>query len=541
MPGADWGLALLLAGLTVATRWPYRARLLPTWDAVQFALALERYDVVRHQPHPPGYILYVALGRLAEGVLGDPAVALGALAILASAAAVFLVYLLGWHLYGRGVALLAGLGLGASPLFWAYGVVGLPYAMEAALTTGIAVGAWRMGRGSARALVVSAVLLGLAGGVRQSMLLTMSPLWLGMAWRGFRRAGPVLAGVAVVALTTTAWLGPMLWLTGVGRYLEAGLDLYESTVRTTTLFGKDWSRNVTGLGAALLLGVGGFLPVLVWGLRRAPGRLVQGGDRATLLALWIAPALALYVGVHFGQFGYLLAVLPACYLVIGRTLVELGSGSPDVGAPRWGRRVGVGLALVVLLGAHVAFFTQARPVDVPVTTADASGAARVAADLRALYRFRLWSHSAAGLREQEAVIEDYVTAIRGGFDPRDTVLVTELGNPRSYPWFRHVMYYLPEYATYHLRVGGASPGYLVSRDLPSMAAVTAPRVPLPVTTRRVVWVVDEWNPGLPQPAGLEVHPLARGRSLYVLPLRRGTVDYAGYRLVPVTAVARLPG
>ncbi len=59
MPRGDWALALVLAGLTIATRWPYRARLLPTWDAVQFGLALERYDVVQHQPHPPGYILYV--------------------------------------------------------------------------------------------------------------------------------------------------------------------------------------------------------------------------------------------------------------------------------------------------------------------------------------------------------------------------------------------------------------------------------------------------------------------------------------------------
>ena len=71
MPCADWALALTLAALTVATRWPYRARLLPTWDAVQFALALERYDVVRHQTHPPGYILYVALGRLADATSID--------------------------------------------------------------------------------------------------------------------------------------------------------------------------------------------------------------------------------------------------------------------------------------------------------------------------------------------------------------------------------------------------------------------------------------------------------------------------------------
>ena len=540
MPGVDWAVGLVLAGLTVATRWPYRARLLPTWDAVQFALALERYDVVRHQPHPPGYILYVALGRLAQAVLGDPALALGTLAILASAAAVFLVYQLGWRLYGRGAALVAALGLGASPLFWAYGVVGLPYAMEAALTTGIAIGAWGMRRGSVRALVGSAILLGLAGGVRQSMLLTMSPLWLGMAWRGFRRPGPVLAGVGLIVLTTTAWLTPMLWLTGVGRYLAAGLDLYESTVRMTTLFGDDWLRNVTGLGAALLLGVGGFLPFLVWGLRRAPHRLLQGGDRAMLFALWTIPALALYVCVHFGQLGYLLALLPACYLVVGRTLIGLGSGRVDAIAPGLGHRVWVGLTLIVLLGAHIAFFTRARPLDAPVAAADASGAARMAADLRALYRFRVWSHSAAGLREQEAVIEDYMAAIRGRFDPRDTVLVTELGNPRSYPWFRHVMYYLPEYTAYYLRVDPASPGYLVSRDLPSMAVLAEQRVPLPMTTRRIVWVVDEWYPGLPRPAGLEIYPLAHGRSLYALRVHRGAVDHAGYHLVPATAVARLP-
>src|SRR5262249_4766022 len=154
--------------------------------------------------------------------------------------------------------------------------------------------------------------------------------------------------------------------------------------------------------------------------------------------------------------------------------------------------------------------------DVPIPAADAPRSTRLAGELRTLYRFRLWSHSAAGLSEQEAVIRDFVSAIRGQFDPRDTVLVTELGNPRSYPWFRHVMYYLPESPAYFLRLGEASPGYLVSRDLSTMATVTEWRVPLPVVTRRVVWVVDEWHPELPRPAALEVRPLAYGRSLYVL-------------------------
>jgi hypothetical protein len=539
MPRADWALALTIVGLTIATRWPYRARLLPTWDAVQFALALDQYDIVRHQPHPPGYILYVALARLTSPVLGDPAATLAGLAVGASALAVLLLYRLGWQLDGRGAATLAALGLAASPLFWAYGVVGLSYAAEAALATGIALAAWGMRQGNVGALVRSALLLGLAGGFRQSMLLLLGPLWLGMAWLGFRRPGPVLAGVGIVGLVTATWLAPMLWLTSVERYVAASVELYASTVRPTMFLGGDWTRNVVGLGEALVVGVGVFLPVLAWGCRRVPARLLRGNDRAVFFVLWMLPALAVYGFVHLGQPGYLLTVLPACYLVVGRTLTELGWRSLAAPAPVGLRGAVAGVALIGALGTHVAFFTAAGPVDVSHSTSEASWRVRAGTELRALYRFRLWSHTAAGLREREAVISGYVEAIRRQFDPRDTVLVTELGNPRSYPWFRHVMYYLPEYAAYHLRLGEPHPGFLASRDLATMAAVADRRVTLPFTTRRLVWVVDEWNPGLPRPAGLEARPLSHGRSLYVLRVRRRAVDHAGYRLIPVTTVARL--
>ena len=172
---------------------------------------------------------------------------------------------MGWRLDGRGAATIAALGLAASPLFWAYGVVGLSYTAEAALATGVALGAWGMRGGRVRALVGSALLLGLAGGVRQSMLVILGPLWLGMAWREFRRPGPVLAGLGLIGLATATWLGPMLWLTGVERYVAASVELYESTVHQTTLLGGGWTRNVVGLGEALLVGVGLFLPALAVG------------------------------------------------------------------------------------------------------------------------------------------------------------------------------------------------------------------------------------------------------------------------------------
>src|SRR6185312_9266014 len=155
-----------------------------------------------------------------------------------------------------------------------------------------------------RTLVASAVVLGLAGGVRQSILLVLLPLWLGAAWAGFRRWRPVLGGGAVLA-----WLAPMLWLTGgVHRYVEAGLELYASTVRATTVLDASgrWRDNAVGVGEALIVGLGLFLPVLLWTVgHRLWRQRARLGPRAWLFTLWAVPPLGVYTLVHLGQHGYL--------------------------------------------------------------------------------------------------------------------------------------------------------------------------------------------------------------------------------------------
>ncbi|MGH7301610.1 MAG: glycosyltransferase family 39 protein, partial [Candidatus Rokuibacteriota bacterium] len=130
-PHGDLCLALGLAVVTLLSRWPYRARMLYNWDAVQFALALREFDIAKHQPHPPGYVLYVGLGRALNASLGDPTLAYVALAMLFSAGSTFVVYGLGRRLYDRSTALVAASLLAVSPLFWFYGSVGLTYAGEA--------------------------------------------------------------------------------------------------------------------------------------------------------------------------------------------------------------------------------------------------------------------------------------------------------------------------------------------------------------------------------------------------------------------------
>ena len=112
-------------------------------------------------------------------------------------------------------------------------------------------------------------------------------------------------------------------------------------------------------------------------------------------------------------------------------------------------------------------------------------------------------------------MQTFVAAIRGLYRPEQTLLITELGNPRSYPWLRHAMFYLPEYPIYELRVGPLPPGFYAPRLATAMSRT----------------LVDHWSPVSERPVGLEEVELPYGRCLYVLPLGPTPVTWAGYTFV----------
>ncbi len=66
-------------------------------DAVHLALGSERFDVRRHEPHPPGYLGYVMLLRLLRAVAGlDPMQGALWLSRLCSGAAAAAAVWAGW-------------------------------------------------------------------------------------------------------------------------------------------------------------------------------------------------------------------------------------------------------------------------------------------------------------------------------------------------------------------------------------------------------------------------------------------------------------
>jgi hypothetical protein len=529
-PHVDLGLGLALAAVTLLSRWPYRARMLYNWDAVQFALALREFDIAKHQPHPPGYLLYVLLGRALHAWFGDPTFAYVGLAMLFSAATTFVVYRLGRRLYDRVTATAAAALLAVSPLFWFYGSVGLTYAGEAFGASLVAWYAYGALRGSPRALYLGALTLGLMGGMRQSVLVLLFPLWVGSAVLGIRSLPRLLTAIGVLGGAVLSWLLPMIWLTGgADAYIRASTQLYGSVmVPTSVLEGslETTLRQARYLAESVTVGLGP-LALAVLALPFYARRHGWGREDRFLLA-WMIPPAAFYTLVHFGQAGYVLTFLPALVLLLSRALVDtVAAGTARLRRPKW-RRALTAAALVPMLLVNTEFFVSARPA--PREFAHRSGETW---RWRAQDEFHDWimSRTVAALREHEAVIRTYVDTIRAVYEPSDTVLVTELGNPRSYPWLRHAMFYLPEYPMYQLQVGEVPRGFYAPQSAATMILTPGEYIVLPHGVKRLVWFVDHWDPTRARPPGLLEIELPYGRYLYVLPLSRRPVEYAGYTLI----------
>jgi hypothetical protein len=320
----------------------------------------------------------------------------------------------------------------------------------------------------------------------------------------------------------------MVWLTGgLARYVEASRDLAETVVRPTTIVTGPFEvtlRMSRYVLESILVGLGPL--ALAAALLPWYGRRYGFGRREAFLLVWTAPSVLVCTLVHFGQAGYVLTFLPALVILLAHVLLRaLADASRHLALPR-ARAVLTTAAVVMVVCVNGAFFVSARPL---VRDFDGArpGWAQTARDDAFDWIF---SRTAAALREHEAVVATFVTAIRELYDPADTAIIAELGNRRSYPWLRHAMFYLPEFTVYEIRVGELPPGYYAPRTAHAMIRAAASEIRLPATITRLVWFVDHWSPDSERPPGLTEIELPHGRFLYALPMGR-RLQHAGYTFV----------
>jgi hypothetical protein len=393
--GSGWHVPAL-ALLTLLTRIPFRSSVLYNWDSVNFALGVLDFNILQHRPHPPGYLLYVAAGKALTLLTEDPNASLIWLSIIAGLLAVLGTYALARLLFRPSDAFWSALLLLTSPLFWLYNEVALTYALEAFFSISIAYACFRVLSGSTRWAYVGIVLLGLAGGFRQTTILFMAPLavyaGLKLTWR--HRLGTA----ALVLVICLGWAVPTIASTGgLAAFLTASQQ-HSSIVDPSP---------ATYLIQAMFYG-GHLVLLLVLGYWIGLYRLEDGTRphwEKQFLLLWLAPAL-LAMLLHTGQAGYVLFALPALFVYAAPLLRGALQGLTKTAQTRViKQRYSVTLLVISMVGVSV-FFFGARPTIrsqdkhwLAVQELPAQYSPSHAIVLADLYLFRGFRHASYYLRE----------------------------------------------------------------------------------------------------------------------------------------------
>ncbi len=313
---------LAVAALFLCAHIASPARHLEDIDSVNFALGLRHYDVAAHQPHPPGYPVFIVLARGSAALVdvvvqADPADpealasrdarAMSLLAAVAGALALFFLYGILRTIASPGTPAVlapAATALAAcTPLFWLTasrplsdmpglaGALGCQYLLLRAARHDI----------SLRRAILAALACGVAVGVRSQVTWLVVPLlvWtIARVWRrgtvhmAFAVAGAALAGVLT-------WAVPMVWLTG-------GLDAYRTALASQA--GEDLD------GVPMLLLTPGVRPLAqaladtfvwpwgTWLLAAAAIALAAAGvvglRRQRGMATWLVLGFAPYLAFH---------------------------------------------------------------------------------------------------------------------------------------------------------------------------------------------------------------------------------------------------
>ncbi|MBA2303413.1 MAG: DUF2723 domain-containing protein [Acidobacteria bacterium] len=304
---------LALAPIVLLAHLAYLPVTLEDIDAINFALGVRDFDVSNHQPHPPGYPVFIAAAKLSTAALAMTGVAapeVRGLAVWSAISGALLLPLL-FTLYrdlarDQTVAVWGAIVTVVSPLVWFNAlrplsdVTGLAMVVAAQALLVRVILRRPAEPGASRALITGAFIAGVAIGLRsQSLVLTFPLLGLALIVPGSGiRARNRLVALAALASGALLWAVPLLIASGgFEAYLvalgnQAGEDFSGVVMLWTTRTARVaidaasytflWPWGGLAAGATVVgIAVAGALRMV----RRAPGSL------ATLLVAFVPYAI----------------------------------------------------------------------------------------------------------------------------------------------------------------------------------------------------------------------------------------------------------
>jgi hypothetical protein len=369
-------------------------------------LALNNYSLVYHQPHPPGYPVYIFFGRIIYLAFKDPQLALTLMSAIFGSLCLISTYLLARKFFDDRTAIGAALILSLAPASLLFSEVAMSDIVSMFFITATIYLLWQSTT-STKYFYVAAFVLGVTMGIRQTDFLLI-PLFL-ITSIYIRQLKAFIYSFAIMLAGIALWLIPVILDTGLSKFIavlgiQGQLALESRTFTEFSLFSL-----ITTLRSLLELFITGWSPVFIVFLgvtmvaiviKKYVNKKYFIDGRAVFMLAWIISYLSFFTLVYQLYIPrYLLPVFPAFAIVFASSMVTI----LDCVQRRWQRN------LILLFFALMIFLMGFQAISQAYALHDSVPAPVLAAQY-----------------------------IKEHYDPQDTLIVA--GDS-----FRHFQYYLPEY------------------------------------------------------------------------------------------------
>ncbi|BDZ67764.1 glycosyltransferase family 39 protein [Methanobacterium ferruginis] len=549
---SDIFIMLFLTILMVITRLPFTSKFLYEWDSVNFALAFEKYDILLHQPQPPGYILFVGLGKLLNQLFHDANLTMVFISIMFSLLTAIVLYFLGKQLFSRKIAIIGAILLIFSPIFWFYGEIATIYPSESFLAILIAYTSYMAFKGNLKNdkkfFYISTLILGLAGGFRQDLIPFMFPLWFFCLFYQNHHYKRIITAFALLAISILLWLLPTIILAGgLETYLNAGGHFSASFKTSSILFGASLSNQLLMDGMLvswLMIGLGflgGFLIILFLIMKRKTvlNKRMLKNPKFIFLSLWILPSFLFLVFIPLSKPGYSLTFLPALSLILGYVMVEV---SRDLGGKfNFSKRSVLSLILIVYILLNGIYFlypyhlNEESTWETQVSNMNSSQKITLGLDM-----FFMYNNEKIIANDQNMELHLQTLENLSGSNPNNTQIIIRdiIREDQGFSW-RKAMYQLPGSDVYYLLDGENS--QLKSNKLQNQVSFSYGKnhtsnssqsdvleIPINSSAEKIVWIVDdrsEFFQELQSKIEVKTIKLSNGLNIYYSDIKDKKIDF----------------
>lgn len=193
-------------------------------DSAHFALALTDFNITKYQPHPPGFPVYIGLGKIFYSFTGNEVLALTSMSAFFGALSFLAVYVLLREFMKRETALAASVLTAVTPLFWLNSLKAMSdmTALLFIIVDIIIINRYII-RGRPVIFYAASLIAGISIGVRIHAVFILLPALVYAAWTRKNDVRRNAVGIVILAASIASWLVPLLIITGPGDYMDAAM------------------------------------------------------------------------------------------------------------------------------------------------------------------------------------------------------------------------------------------------------------------------------------------------------------------------------